>query len=311
MTAVPQSVRRQNERAEELVRQHAESRNTGEEPAPKAVQSDPAPVVAAPAQPAQPQAAAELDAAKKEAESWRQRYLVLQGKYDKEVPALSRQVGDLTEQIKELKLQLEQHPIKAPVSEEDRERFGADMIDVVTRISAHVAETTVKPIKDQVNTVKQTTETVAQETQRTAEQRFWADFDKLLADKGLTFDPINNDPGFVKWLGEVDGLSGVTRQTMLDQAISKHDAPRAALFFTTYVDGLPKGDAASLTQQIQPDTSAPGSDPLNSPKGKIWTRADIAKFHDDVRRGHYKGKEAEARGIEEDIAAAYKEGRIR
>lgn len=310
MTAVPQSVQRQNERAEELLRQRAEARNTGNDPAPAAVQNDPAPANE-PAPPAQPQAGAELDTAKKEAESWRQRYLVLQGKYDKEVPALSRQVGDLTEQIRELRQQLESRPVTPPVSDEDRERFGEDMIDVVTRISAKVVEDAVKPVKEQLGTVKETTETVAKETHRTAEQRFWADFDKLLADKGLAFDSINNDPGFIKWLGETDGLSGVTRQKLLDEAISKFDAPRSARFFITYAEGLPKGDAASLTQQIQPDNSAPGDDPLNSSKGRLWTRAQIKEFHEDVRRGKYKGREAEARGIELDIAAAYREQRIR
>jgi hypothetical protein len=308
--ALPQNVKKQAARAEEIMREQAAARNT-QQPAPGAQDPAPQPVVVQPAQPAAPQPNADLDAAKKDAESWRQRYLVLQGKYDKEVPALGRQVAELTDKVKELSFNLEQKPAVAPVSDEDRERFGADMIDVVTRVATSIATETVKPLKDQLGTVKATAETVAQETARSAEQQFWGAFDKLLADKGLAFDPINNDAGFIKWLGEKDVFSGMTRQQLLDKAIQDMDASRAAMFFITYSSGLPKGGAAPLEQHIQPDNTVSGTDPLETPKGKVWTRTEIAKFHDDVRRGLYRGKDAERRGTEADIAAAYRENRIR
>lgn len=44
---------------------------------------------------------------------------------------------------------------------------------------------------------------------------------------------------------------------------------------------------------------------------KVYTRVDVAKFFDDVRKGVYKGREQERDRIERDIFAAQREGRIR
>jgi hypothetical protein len=43
----------------------------------------------------------------------------------------------------------------------------------------------------------------------------------------------------------------------------------------------------------------------------IYSRADIAKFYDDKRRGLYAGRNADADNFEADLTAAQREGRIR
>lgn len=46
-------------------------------------------------------------------------------------------------------------------------------------------------------------------------------------------------------------------------------------------------------------------------KQRIWTRAEIAEFYDDVRRGIYRNEELDKLRIERAIILATKEGRVK
>lgn len=303
----PQRVSEQERRANELI---AGMKGNTEQPAP-AVAAQPAAAPAAPAVVVQATPNPELEAARTEAVTWQNRYTVLKGKYDAEVPRLTQQLREAQEKINELTQKAQQTPAPLPVTDADRERFGEDMVEMVSRAALAAAQQVVTPLQEKLGTVESHVQTTVKVTQQTATQRFWADVDDMLAKSNLVFDTVNNDPGFIAWLSEIDPASGFTRQQLLDDATKKLDAARTVYFFTTYTASHPNGGAAQPpAEAIQPPAGGGAPDPTKTPAGKIWTRADISKFYDDVRRGVYRGKAAEQRGIEAEIAAAQAQGLV-
>lgn len=313
---MPQRVRAVAEAADAAIKASAAARGNTEQSAPAekttqtpaAIAATTAPVVPVP-DPLDLRAAPnELEQAKKDLAASEQRFKVLQGKYNAEVPALSEQVRGLTAKVEELASKASQAPAAKLVTADDSSRFGDDMIDMVRRVAGEVVD----PLQKKLGAVETSVASTVKTTQRTQAQMYWDEVDALLAAKNITFDAVNDDPAFIDWLAKKDDFSGMTRLSLLEKSQKDMDAQRTALFFTTYADSLPKGDAAaSLSDQIQPDLGGGGGDPMNTQRGRIWSGADIKQFYDDKRRGRYKGKEKEAAGIEADILAASREGRTR
>ena len=83
------------------------------------------------------------------------------------------------------------------------------------------------------------------------------------------------------------------------------------IFFGGTVTAHPSrtAPASELERQVSPGRKR-SSGTLPSAEAKTYTHQDIAKFFDEVRRGLYHGKEEERNGIESDIFAAQREGRI-
>ncbi|MEI2419641.1 hypothetical protein V6O07_05160, partial [Arthrospira platensis SPKY2] len=146
------------------------------------------------------------------------------------------------------------------------------------------------------------------------EQRFWADLQATVPD----WQDINTDQGFQSWLLEVDPLTGLTRQTYLEDAQRNLDVRRVVNFFTTW-KGLSGGPAArpnraaqsasELERQVAPGRGRSGGAKVSG-EPTTYTPDDIRKFFQDVQKGVYRGKEDERNRIERDIFAAQREGRI-
>ena len=166
----------------------------------------------------------------------------------------------------------------------------------------------------QTNVVPQV-QAVAQRQQLSAEQQFWTDLTGLVPN----FRDINANGDFQTWLLEPDPLTGITRQTYLDDAQRALDARRVSNFFRTWlgttgqaVDAQPTGRATNpeLEKQVAPGRSRGSGTPAASNKAKVYSPQDIQKFFDDVRSGKYKGREADRDRTERDIFAAQRENRI-
>jgi hypothetical protein len=156
---------------------------------------------------------------------------------------------------------------------------------------------------------------VAHRQQMTAEQQFWADLSAAVPN----FRQVNDTPDFQSWLLQADPLTGITRQTYLDDAQRSLDAGRVANFFRTWLESTGQaavaqstGPAASseLEKQVSPGRSRSTGTPATAKQGKVYTPQDIQKFFNDVRQGKYKGREQDRDRIERDIFAAQRENRI-
>ena len=260
-------------------------------------------------------------------ETWEQKYRTLQGMYNTDVPRLNSANRDLNSRVEQLESLLstmnnqQEAPAEAPVekliTEDDVKEYG-DSIDVMRKaakeeVAGELArvkqlEAEIEKLKGVVPQVQQ----VQQQQKTTAEQNFWNVLNKEVPD----WNEVNSNPDFQSWLLEVDPLTGMTRQTYLEDAQKKLDPMRVATFFSTYKKATGTANDARETHSSNTELAkqvAPGRGRSAKPTasgGKTYTPADIKKFFEDVRFGRYKGREEERGKIERDIFAAQQEGRI-
>jgi hypothetical protein len=263
-----------------------------------------------------------------------QKYRTLQGMYNAEVPRLHQQNRELAQRLQQMEqllasLSAQQHSA-APtdqqvaaklITDKDVEEYG-ESLDVMRRVSREELAPVVQRLAQietmlrqmQVNVVPQV-QAVAQRQQMSAEQQFWAD----LAANLPNFREINGNPAFQSWLLEADPLTGITRQTYLEDAQRNLDVRRVINIFRTWLEITGQATVAQSTgrsvgseleKQVAPGRSRGSGSPATANKAKVYTPQDIQKFFNDVRSGKYKGREQERDRIERDIFAAQREGRI-
>lgn len=261
-----------------------------------------------------------------------QRYRTLQGMYNADTARLraeNAQLGQRVSQLEQLISSLSgsqqgttpaQASAERIITEKDVEEYG-DSIEVMRRAAREELSARDQEIADlrrlvmqlQTNVVPKV-ESVVQRQAINAEQAFWSELTAEVPD----WRDINANQDFHSWLLEVDPLSGFPRQTYLDNAQNQLDARRVASFFKTW-QSLNSGSVAQsprnvtssqLEKQIAPGRGRTSSNTTVANEGKVYTRNDVSKFFDDVRKGLYKGREQERDRIERDIFAAQREGRI-
>lgn len=261
-----------------------------------------------------------------------QRYRTLQGMYNADTARLRAENNQMNQRVSQLEQliaslsapQQAHQPAQAAaaklITDKDVEDYG-DSIEVMRRAAREevaAAQQEVAELKRMVmqmqTTVVPKMESVAQRQALNSEQMFWSELSAEVPD----WREINAEQGFHNWLLEIDPLSGVARQTYLDNAQNQLDARRVAGFFKTWqsmnsgsVAQSPRSVASSqLEKQISPGRGRTSASSTAASEAKAYNRADVAKFFDDVRKGLYKGREQERDRIERDIFAAQREGRI-
>lgn len=257
-----------------------------------------------------------------------QRYRTLQGMYNADTARLRADKQELTsrvEQLEKLISSLSTQPAQAAsvqsklVTDKDIEDYG-DSIEVMRRVTKEETSLHQQKIADLENTIRNLqasviprVEQVAQRQAQSAEQTFWADLTAVVPD----WREINQSKDFHSWLLEVDPLTGVTRQSYLENAQRGLDARRVAAFFNAWQGNTghriaqePRDAAKSqLEKQVAPGRSRSAAAPAGD-KPKTYSPSEISKFFDNVRKGVYRGRETERDRIERDIFAAQRENRI-
>lgn len=295
MSSLPRAVVEAEERANKLQEEFLKQQNQPEpEPQPAVVET--------PVPPAEPTDSA---VPPPQEENWEHRFKVLQGKYNSEVPRFASENKDLKSRLQILEEQIEEmknaKPAEVLVKPEEIEQYGEGLIDVARRVAREELaskDAVIAKLQSEINSIKSVTTTVVSDT-------FFKSLTELVPD----WESLNADENFLKWLDEIDELTGETRQQLLGKAESQRDPVRAAKFFNLYKKASQSWAAnsqTSLEQQIVPPANQPSASP---PAKKIWTRGEIAGFYERVRRGMVSDSDAIA--IEADITAATIEGRIR
>jgi hypothetical protein len=256
-------------------------------------------------------------------ETWEQKYHTLKGKFDAEVPRLYAQVREMNSQIGQLTTDLatakatQAQPVPAStpslITEQDKEAFGSDLIDLIERateakmagsrsleaqLTAEIAE-----LKGKLGNV--TERQVVSDKDR---------YESSLTTAVPDWQALNVDQGFLNWLAEVDPVYGMPRQYALTNAYEALDAHRTATIFNQYKKSVTppaqSNNRADLQRQVAPTRSRTSPAPTNPNVDKrIYNQQDIDAFYTEWRRGLID--EAEAVQIEKDIHAATVEGRIR
>lgn len=263
-----------------------------------------------------------------------QKYKTLQGMYNAEVPRLHAQNKEMQQKLQHMQQLLAtlspqendttQQPVEAEklVTEKDIEEYG-DSIDVMRKVTREELNSVASRIAQLENYLRQLqtsvvpqVEAVAQKQAASSEQSFWSELSSAVPN----WKEVNDNQEFQSWLLQVDPLTGITRQTYLEDAQRNLNARRVATFFQTWLENngqasvarsetSAKSQSSELEKQVAPGRSKNSGTP-NSDKDRVYTPQDIQKFFDDVRQGKYKGREAERNKLERDIFAAQRENRI-
>lgn len=338
MSALPAAVQKQIERANEIARQvYGDASNEAAKPNEAAQEPEKAEATPPEQQASTPQPAPTQD--------WEQKYRVLQGKYNSEIPRLQDQIRTQSTQIRTLQDQItstqallttvnerrNEEPVvtkssKKFVKDEEIEVFGSDLYDFIQRaakesvlpeVEARV-QTQLQPVTQKVDQVASSAQAAAQFAARTSEQKV---FD-LLSEHIPNWSSINEDENFLDWLDLADPYSGQKRGELLTAAFKRHDGPRVLAFFKGYLNentaagstgSAPPAQAQKkLENLVAPGAPKAGAASAQEGAGKrIWTSAEIKQFFHDLQRGKYKTRPEYAKKLEADIFAAQAENRIR
>ena len=226
-------------------------------------------------------------------DTWEQKYRTLQGMYNKEVPRLNATNKDVEEYGDSIDV------MRRAAKEEVAGQMGR-----VAQLEKELAQ-----LKGVVPQVQQ----VQQQQKSSSEKQFWDDLNREVPN----WSDINKNPDFQSWLLEIDPLTGINRQTYLEDAQRKLDSGRVINFFTAFaqVNGIDNSardksatQSAELQKQVAPKRGRAGQPVSN--EARTYTPKDIEKFFSDVRKGKYKGREDERARMERDIFAAQQENRI-
>ena len=261
-------------------------------------------------------------------ESWEQKYKTLQGMYNADVPRLNaknREVSARVSQLEQLLSTMQQstkpeEPVSTDplITDADMKEYG-DSIDVMRRAAREEVnaangriaqlEKTIQQLQGFVPQVQQ----VQAQQQASSEQAFWSG----LSNEVPNWQDINDNADFQSWLLSIDPLTGISRQTYLEDAQKNLDTRRVASFFAAWEKefGTPEtarenrsNSNSQLEKQVAPGRGRSGKPA--SQESKNYSPADIQKFFDDVRKGKFKGREEERGRMERDIFSAQREGRI-
>lgn len=338
---LPKPVQRQIEDAEKILSEINAPPAAAEPAQPAATPDQPtAPAAAAPTEPAAPvttldQPAAPAAVAAPVAapeEDFKQRYMALRGKYDKELPEERAKNAELTQRLQQMETLLSQMadkqrepesrvtkiegnklPKPASFSEKEMAEFGEEFMDVAGRRAAEIFEDRFAPLKKRLDEMDGKREQDAQLDQ----QRARVNLELALEEQVPNWKAQNTDPAFLAWLREPDVFSGWVRQELLTKASLAGDAARVVRFFKAFQEDAAR-QPAPVARQPAVDAGtlvAPGTPrgaPAAAPGGttpEMWTQAEIAQFYSDVRRGKVTAEDRKR--IEAAIIKAASEGRVR
>lgn len=270
-------------------------------------------------------------------ESWEQKYRVLKGKYDAEVPSLQHQVKRLDEELSFMRNYIQENLKARPeeeakpstssdpnkyVSQDDLNNYGADYADFIAKVARGVVESILPAnLEKDLAKIKTTLNNIGGRVDKTVQRGFWDELGELVPD----WQRLNYDQDFLAWLATPNPESGHAREALLHQAQADGDAKRVANIFNAYKreNGIEVKSARnetavasqsnpSVERQISPRASrAVGSTTAESKRNfraNDW-KSEIDKITDLKIRG--KITETEYRKRMDALAGALAQGQVR
>lgn len=211
----------------------------------------------------------------------------LRGKYNAEVPRLTQQLRDTQKQLEEAKAAQKKAESDADKANDElnaklqslREDYGDDIVDALQSIADKTQETGRPEVSSE-----------------DATERFWRNLRRRVPD----FDEVNTSSEFITWL-QKPSSSGFSYQQVLNEAGSDLDYESCAEIFAQF-----KAEKANKKAPKAEDFAAPprGQQKREPVQKKQYSPQDWIKLQDDIRKGRYRGREAEAAALEKEIHAA-------
>jgi hypothetical protein len=258
-------------------------------------------------------------------EVWEKKYLTLKGMYDAEVPRLHADLREMKAQMQQLMADKAAAEAKAAsradepqvslITEQDKEAFGPDLIDLINR----AVKTETKTFEKREAQLLSQIEQLKGQLGNVSERQVVSDKDRFLM--GLSqqvpdWEALNVDQGFLNWLQQVDPVYGIPRQMALTNAYEALDVGRVATIFNAYRQlVVPQTKPTNkpnpeLQRQVAPTRSRSSTPPATDMQNqRIFSQQEIERFYNDWRRGYYEDEEAVR--MEKEINAAVAQGRVR
>jgi len=322
--ALPKAIQQQVEAADEFVAQFSGDETGESQEPPETGNTNEVPADPPPVEPETQTVSQEPPAAKEVPESkWESKYHTLKGMYDAEVPRLHADLREMKAQIQQIvteKATIEaklataaSEPQKSLITEQDKEAFGPDLIDLIERATESKASEFRAREVDLVNQIKQ----LKSQLGNVSERQVVSDKDRFLM--GLSqrvpdWEQLNTDPGFLEWLTQVDQVYGLPRQAALNNAYEVFDVARTAAIFETYkqltAPKQPQQSRQDLQRQVAPTRSRTSTPPAATDQNqRFFNQKEIEEFYNEWRRGYIDNDEAVR--MEKEIIAAISQGRVR
>ena len=107
-------------------------------------------------------------------------------------------------------------------------------------------------------------------------------------------------------------MYGVPRQRALDSAREQLDVTRAASVFNAFAPATTVAPVVRnpVDRQVSPKAAAANASQTTNTK-PMYSQKQITDFYNDLAKGKFRGREAEATAIEQSVNSAIAEGRVR
>lgn len=260
-------------------------------------------------------------------DSYKHKWETLQGivrSKDTQIATLTAQIEQLTQSVETLMQQVQQGQGQQSaaatgdgaasasnligIAASIREQFGDELGNVFEKFAQHIQK-----LEEGTQFVhKQVAEVKSNLSVNKAEER--------LTQICHNWRTIDTDPEFIAWLENNRApYSDKTMMTLLNDNWKAGNIETVGKIFNEFV----ALKAAQQQQQPPPardpraglvtpgKTGNASPPPAGNVNAKIYTEAQVDKFFRDVQSGLWRGREAEAKQIEDDITLAYFEGRVR
>jgi hypothetical protein len=237
-------------------------------------------------------------------EYWKNRFLTLQGKYNNEVPQLSRKIRELEAQrVSTVNIESDDVDVEeiSKLKPEDFEDYGDEFITLVKAVNS---------LEKRNKQLESLAQSVTTQSQATNLETFKARLSEIVPD----WEAINNNQDFITWLQEPDGYSGLSMHEALLKAYNQFNSETVGKIFNKFKAEFKipisknKKPKQSLRSEIQPKGVKTKQVVTQRKKGREWTRAQIAEFYRNKTDGKIDPKKAAK--LEKDIFLANQEGRI-
>lgn len=256
----------------------------------------------------------------KDFDVWKHKYEVLVGKYNAEMPRMATENKELKSQITELQKAIEDVQSKVVAKEEtvkendvdsaisviERE-LGADVSNALNKLLDSKTSNVPKQYEEKVSQLEKKVE-IADKRQIITEKQAY-----LNVVKGLIPDLItkNENPKFLEFLSNVIPFSGgKTYEQRLHEADAQNDALSVVEIFNAfYAPSKSNGKKNDIEEILEHGKPKPKSH--NVEEKKIYTKAEIKQFNQDVVRGKYTGMDKIRQELEDTYTRAQLEDRVR